>query len=225
MTDRLRERFPFLRWSILALCLDMLYYYVPKVITLNAASHDLTGALDRAAPFLPFFTVFYIGAFIQWGIYYLRIASGPAGKSAGYLVAEVMAKLACTFTFLVFPTSIVRPDAAGGGIFSFVLCFIYAVDAPTCLFPSIHCLMSWLSMRHVLSDRDLSVTRKTISVLFTILVCLSTVFIRQHFAADCFAGILLAEAGLALSGKMRLTGRFASRMETERTAVQIKKNK
>lgn len=55
---------------------------------------------------------------------------------------------------------------------------------------------------------------KWVNFVFSLLVCLSTVLVKQHVIVDIFAGIAVAELGLLLS---RL---YYDRKE-KRTAIQV----
>ena len=67
------------------------------------------------------------------------------------------------------------------------------------LFPSIHCLDSWLCWRFLVKIEWIPKWYKWINFLFTLLVCASTVLVKQHLLVDIFAGIAVAEIGLLLS--------------------------
>ena len=82
------------------------------------------------------------------------------------------------------------------------------------LCPSIHCLDSWLSWRFLVQCKKVPLWYKWVNFVFSLLVCLSTVLVKQHVIVDIFAGIAVAELGLLLS---RL---YYDRKE-KRTAIQV----
>lgn len=108
------------------------------------------------------------------------------------------AKLVCGVIFLLVPTTNVRPQL-GQGFFDFCLGAIYAMDQPTNLFPSIHCLESWICWRGIRNRMDISPIYRDFSGVFAILICISTLLTKQHVIADVFGGILLGEGMLYLS--------------------------
>ena len=71
------------------------------------------------------------------------------------------------------------------------------MDSPTNLFPSIHCLVSWLCAIG-LRGAKVSNWYKVFSYTFAIAVCVSTQLTKQHYIVDVFGGIALAEISLLL---------------------------
>jgi len=114
--------------------------------------------------------------------------------------ADAIAKLICLFFFLVYPTSMIRPEITGEDLFSDALSLIYRIDEANNLFPSIHCLESWLCFRAVCHMKGVSLSWKYFNGFSTIGVCLSTVLCKQHVAVDILGGILAVEIGLMISG-------------------------
>lgn len=60
-----------------------------------------------------------------------------------FCCSRYVSRLVCGVIFMVFPTTNVRPEVTGTGFSVFLLQFLYGLDQPTNLFPSIHCLVSW----------------------------------------------------------------------------------
>ena len=88
-------------------------------------------------------------------------------------------------------------------IFSQLVRFIYSVDAPVNLFPSIHCLESWCCIRAAYKMNFKTEKRTNYYRVATILMSLgifaSTLFIKQHVIADVFGGIAAFEIGMILA--------------------------
>ncbi len=73
---------------------------------------------------------------------------------------------------------------------------LYSLDTNTGVCPSLHCAYSIGIASVWLKEKSASVWIKTFVVIFVILICLSTMFIKQHSAVDFFAAIpvcILAE--------------------------------
>ena len=81
-----------------------------------------------------------------------------------------------------------------------MLQWLYTMDAPVTLFPSIHCLLSWLCWRGF-CKLEHPRWMNGLSLLFTLAVFASTVLVKQHYAADILGGVAVAELGLMLSGR------------------------
>ena len=71
--------------------------------------------------------------------------------------------------------------------------FVYAADPATNLFPSIHCLVSWMCFIGIRKQKHIPVWYKVFSAVFALLVFASTQFTKQHYIIDVFAGAAIAE--------------------------------
>ena len=121
------------------------------------------------------------------------------------------AALAMTATLLVsyafyalLQTYIDRPAVIGTDVFSQMIREVYAGDQPYNDFPSLHASLSTIFAIHWWKvDRRIGVP----VAIWTALIVVSTVFVKQHYVADMLAGVLLAfgtsRAALALMTKER----------------------
>lgn len=184
--------------------MNFLVYSGSKFITNSFPHYNASLLIDKLIPFLPIFISVYILAYVQWIVGYIVIAREEKNVCYQVCTAEIIAKLCCLFFFFVFPTTIVRPLIVGNGIWENLTRFIYSMDEPVNLFPSIHCLESWMCFRATLSLKKVSKGYKISMFIFTILVCLSTVFVKQHVFIDIIGGILVVEFGLFLAKKFQL---------------------
>lgn len=181
---------------LLCLGLNCAVYWGAMMLNGGKALEDATTALDRLIPCDSRWVLIYVGAFGFWAVNYILMAQGENWYEI--LTADVAAKLVCGVIFLLVPTTNVRPQL-GQGFFDFCLGAIYAMDQPTNLFPSIHCLESWICWRGIQNRVDISPIYRDFSGIFAILVCISTLLTKQHVIADVFGGILLGEGMLYLS--------------------------
>ena len=82
--------------------------------------------------------------------------------------------------------------AARPGLFNGMLKTIYAADGSDLafnLFPSYHCLISaycWLGVRN---RPEISKGFRVYSLVMVILICMSTVFTKQHYIIDTVGGL------------------------------------
>ena len=120
-----------------------------------------------------------------------------------FVLGDILSKVICLFFFILFPTTLTRPEITGTDIFSQLVRFIYSVDAPVNLFPSIHCLESWCCIRAAYKMNFKTEKRTNYYRVATILMSLgifaSTLFIKQHVIADVFGGIAAFEIGMILA--------------------------
>ena len=187
-----------------ALLLHFLCYYVPKLLLAGKEMIVFTTAWDEAVPLVPCFIVFYAGAFLQWAVYYLHLLFDRDARRYDFLASEMQAKLICAVLFVLWPITMVRSPLPEKGVFAWALGIIYAADSPICLFPSMHCLQSWMAMRYTLRAYPEKKLLCVSSVIFSLGVFASTVLVKQHLLPDVAAGILLAELCYRLAPKLGL---------------------
>lgn len=150
--------------------------------------------LDERVPLLCWTTIIYFGCYLFWIANYILIARQGEKPMYRLLSADFLAKIICLICFLLFPTTIVRPEIAGNGFWENTMRFLYWADEPSNLFPSIHCLTSWFCYIGIRGNRRVAKGYRMFSCLMALAVCISTLTTKQHVFVDVPAGILLAEA-------------------------------
>lgn len=189
---------------LLNLLIHFLTYLLPRMLPIEYTYHDMTCALDERTPFFAPLSVIYLLAFLQWALYWILLGRESNELRSRYLAGEWISKLLCMLVFIIYPTTLIRPAITGNGIFDRLTALIYLVDAPSNLFPSVHCLMSWLCLRSAFCSGRTPKWYRGISLVFTLLVFLSTVMIKQHVWVDVPSAVLAAEIGLLLAKRTGL---------------------
>lgn len=164
---------------------------------------SLETPLDTALPFLAPFVLFYVLAFVQWGLNYLLIARDSKELCYRFAFGNIIAKIICLFFFLLLPTTLARPEVTGTDLCSRLVRLIYTSDPPVNLFPSIHCLESWCCIRASFLLKKSNRAYQTATLIMSLGVFASTLFIKQHVIADVFGGIVVFEAGFWLAGRIQ----------------------
>ena len=177
------------------LILNAVAFWGTRLITDKMTHYDLSGVMDYHIPFIPVFIIPYVLAFVQWIVGYLVIARQGKEYCDKVMGGEMIAKLIVGIIFIAFPTIMLRGEVTGSDVFSQAVALLYKVDAPTNLFPSIHCLESYICMKSALEMKDVDGRYRISMVVMSILVFLSTVFIKQHVILDFFGAVIVAEAG------------------------------
>lgn len=194
---------------IMMLIINFVAFYGSRVINCGRPLHDLALPLDARVPFYQPFIVVYILAFPFWALnFYLIARESP--RHCGVIFGEQIAKMLCFICFMILPTGIECPKVVGNDVFSWLTRMIYAMDIPDNLFPSIHCLDSWLCWRGLRHCRRVGKGYKRFSLIFALLVFASTVLVKQHVLLDIPAAVLAGEIGLWLSARLRLGERYAA---------------
>lgn len=188
---------------------NFLVYCGTRFFTTGLRHYDIASSLDRKLPFVPFFIFFYVLAFAQWIIGYIMIGRGGREVVFRVFIGELIAKLIALAFFVFFPTTIdeLRPSVEslqGRGIWYDFTAFVYCLDAPDNLFPSIHCLESWVCFRGALKLKKMPKWYAYVMLVITLFVFASTVLVKQHVLADIAGGVAAVEIGLFISGRLPL---------------------
>lgn len=181
-------------WPTVAVfTLNTLAYTVSKLFNQNFTHYDLSISLDSKIPFVPWFVIFYVIAYAQWAWNYFFHARAGREEFYHIIITDLMAKMVCLIFFTVMPTVMVRPEITGNTLWDWGLKIIYFVDTPTNLFPSVHCLASWLAFRASLLMKNMPKWYPVCQLIISLLVFASTVLIKQHLFLDTISGVLLVE--------------------------------
>lgn len=176
--------------------LNTLIYNGTMILCADWHHYDLTTKLEEMVPLIPEWMYIYWGCFAFWIVNYImigRIYKNDKASFYRFVITDMSSRIVCAVFFIGFPTSNVRPDVPIEGFSTWLLNFLYRIDQPTNLFPSIHCLVSWLCFVGIRKSKKVPTWYKTASCVMAILVVLSTQFTKQHYWVDTVAGIVLAE--------------------------------
>lgn len=183
---------------------NRLAYGLGRLLGQGRFHHDLTMPADALFPFLPWTISVYFGCFLFWAAIYRVVSRRPRRESDRFFLAGLLAKGVCFLFFALLPTTNIRPEVTGTTVWDGLMRFLYRIDAPDNLFPSIHCMVSWLCWVGVRGKKDISVVWRGAALLMAVAVCLSTLTTRQHVLADAAGGILLGEFSYWIAGLERL---------------------
>lgn len=198
---------------IMCFVVNCLVYWVTQRLAGGMYHYDLTNSFDRAVPFMPQWVVIYILSYPFWVISY-AITSKKTSKEFWYrfAFADMLARVVCGIIFVAFPTTNIRPDIVGTGLMDLAMKFIYYMDVPYNLFPSIHCLASLMCYLGIRKCQDVPKWYKGFTLLFAVLIFASTQFTKQHYIVDVIGGVAIALICFAIStrtdGYKKLMGCF-----------------
>ena len=152
-------------------------------------------SLDQYIPFIPVFVVPYVFWFLYVGVglVFLCLWDKETFVPTIFLLCAGMA--IALLIYAVFPHGQpLRPAVTGTDPFSvFIRDVIYANDTNTNCCPSIHVLNQLAVHAGICHSRRLQNRRgiKAASLVATVLVCASTMLIKQHSILDVAAALLL----------------------------------
>ena len=151
--------------------------------------------LDDRIPFLPYFVIpYYLWyPFIFIPGFYFMFRDIPTFKLYMYNVI-----LGYSFALLIcalFPNGQnLRPaEFPANTLYTRMIWAIYSADTNTNVLPSMHVIGTLAVVSAVMhSPNTKNLLIRTSSIVLAVLICASTVFIKQHSILDIFAGILVS---------------------------------
>lgn len=182
---------------------------------------SLVTPLDRAMPFIKGFAIpysvwiFYIYACLIYfyikdrNVYYLTLGTYVVSALISYAI------------YSVFQTTVPRPVVTGDDPLSSLVKFIYSRDQPYNCFPSIHVFSSYLMIKSLIKSGFGNWINRLVIYMFSTLIILSTMFVKQHVILDVVGGIMLAEVVFQVLRRLQrvvLTNRGS---EVKRKSVSI----
>ena len=179
-------------------------FYGVRAINRGRVHYDLSIPLDGVIPYFAPAIIVYVLWYVQILVGFSLVARENRDVCYEVFTGEAVAKIITAVIFLALPTVMVRAEIPDGGFCNTLTGWIYAADEPNNLFPSIHCLESWLIFRALMKCKKVP---KGVTVgfgVFGVLVFASVLLVKQHVLVDIPSGIIVAEAGLFISRKLEL---------------------
>jgi len=188
-------------WVMLPFVVGMLWFTLLES-QLPIADYYVEVPLDDEIPFVPLFVVPYLGwyAYVGSALVYFFIKSPGAFVRMGMFLGMGMLVSCCVFA--LYPNGqMLRPVNPGSGIYGDIIRSIYRSDTSTNSLPSIHVIYSLAThaaiVHHMEWKRKFSPTRigpftlRIASFVSCMVICASTVLIKQHSVVDGVAALLV----------------------------------
>ena len=164
-------------------------------LRVEVAVHFKTATLDDKIPFLEIFIIPYLGWFAYCAIFFvmflLMYDMEDFFKNAAFLFTGMTAFLIISSIWpnIQYLRPVVMPR---DNVFTAMVSHLYMTDTPTNLWPSIHVYNAIGTHIAVANSNRYGKGIKRFSLVFSILIVLSTMFIKQHSVIDVLGGILFA---------------------------------
>lgn len=160
---------------------------------MNRETHSLETGLDLLIPFVPEFEFAYVVCYVLPLVPILVIVDRAQFNRllAAFIAVTTIAFLA----FILFPVRCPRPDFPIDSAATRLLSLEHALDRPVNNFPSLHAGVALLVF---LYSRGKSRVLDVFLFLAMLGICTGALFVKQHFAADIVAGLVLSAAVSAL---------------------------
>ena len=174
-------------WPVFGLAFLALERFRP-----HAAYHVMHCALDDAIPFSEWALIPYLLWFVYLigALAYTFFQDVPAFRRMMRFV--IVTYTAATVVYFIYPTQqLLRPEAfAHDNALTRAVAWFYTFDTNTNVCPSIHVLGSVAAMFGLLDCRKLQKPWVKFAVcVIALLICASTVFMKQHSILDVFVAI------------------------------------
>lgn len=161
--------------------------------------HIVHCPLDDMIPFCEWFVIPYLLWFLYIPAVFLFLFYHSKNEFYRICAYEFTGMTICLLIYTIFPNGLdLRlTEIEHGNILTELVQFLYKSDTPTNVCPSIHvfatlsahlCLIKSPHMKELKSRQKI----KKFSWVLTVLICLSTVFLKQHSVIDVICGILLS---------------------------------
>lgn len=184
-----------LSWSIGYLAVYLLWFrFLEATNTVNY--HVIHCRLDNLIPFNEYFIPFYLYWFVYIAFALILLLRDKKYSDEYFLYAVYLSvgMSICLLICTIFPNGTdfrpsINPDANWA---TRLVAMIYATDTPTNVFPSIHvynAVGTYIALsRHYKNNRVISF----FNFVSMIMICASTVFLKQHSVIDVAGGSLLS---------------------------------
>ena len=177
--------------SIALIVFQSVCYTLSKII--EGTPNIIGGEFDKIIPFniwfiLPY-CLWYFLIFIIPYYFYIKERELFKKYSLSYIFMSIIANI----IFVIYPTAVIRPEIVGSGILNSMAKIVFAIDNPPAnCFPSLHCAISFIWILYSFSSKKFTPTFKIFTIIISLLIIVSTLFIKQHVFIDAVGGIVLA---------------------------------
>ncbi len=176
-----------------------IFYFLTENLIPAEKCYPVHCWIDDIIPFQEIFVVPYVFWYglIVFSLVWFALYNPENFKTLSkYIIITQATAMVC---YILFPTrQDLRPaQLPRENVFSAIVNLLYTFDTNTGVCPSLHCAYSFGIASTWLKEKQAWTWWKVFVVVAVGLICLSTMFIKQHSAVDFFAAIpvgLLAEA-------------------------------
>lgn len=198
------------------------FFYCESVVT--NPKYIMFSPLDNYIPFIKEFVVMYVFWYFYMAIAFIYL--GMVSPDDFYkLFIFIFAGMTIAHTvYLIFPNGQnLRPQITGNDIFSMAVKYLYKIDTPTNVAPSVHVINSFAVYIAMANCHKLKGKRaiKMLLLACTIAISLSTMFIKQHSVVDVFWGVIVSAILYLLIYKLKYLAAFVKRYQQRNGGVYI----
>lgn len=184
-------------FSHLKLLCGWIVYFVLYFLTENLISpqtcYVVHSKLDDLIPFCEIFVIPYVGWYLLIIATLVYFALYDTDGFKRFQVFIIVCQMTAMVIYILFPNmQDLRPQTfERDNILTRLVGLLYTFDTNTNVCPSMHVAYSIGIASAWIKQRDVSKLWRFAVVVFAVLICLSTAFIKQHSVLDAFAAIPL----------------------------------
>ncbi|HIS55849.1 MAG TPA: phosphatase PAP2 family protein [Candidatus Fimimorpha excrementavium] len=151
-------------------------------------------SLDDKIPFVEYFIIPYLLWFLFFIVVYLYLGFTNKREYYQYFFLLAIGMTLFIIVSVIFPNGQnLRPEIdPDKNIFTAMVASIYKTDTSTNIFPSIHVYNAVVAQYAIMHNKQISRPWKISGFILTVLICLATVFLKQHSVIDGIGGIVMA---------------------------------
>ncbi len=172
---------------IITMGLQAVIYYLVKAFEVNFYVMETMVELPFIKQFVYFYDIWYPFIILNTFLIYKFNR-----KDFKYLITVMLlAGLLSHITFIIYPTMVLRPEINIKGLSDLILYITYKLDTPAvnCL-PSMHCVYCFATSFFILRSKEIKPKYRVLIVTISMLIVLSTMFIRQHIIEDALLALV-----------------------------------
>lgn len=190
------------QFSHLKLLAGWIVYFIMYFLTENlipaSSCHVMHCFIDDLIPFNEIFVIFYVSWYllIVGSLLYFMLYNIEGFKNLSKYI--IITQVVAVMVYIVYPSrQDLRPEVfADDNLLTQLVGLLYTADTNTGVCPSLHVAYSLGIASVWVKEKDVSILIRAFVVVLAVLICLSTMFIKQHSAVDVIAALplgLLAE--------------------------------
>lgn len=156
--------------------------------------------IDDAIPLVSAFIIPYVWSYAYWAMAPMAVSKCETKHFKNYLASYLFSCLLGAVILALAPTYMDR-EAEGlfitldDNFFEKLRQFWYTLDGAKIaynLLPSFHCINSTISYLGVCGRKEIPFWFRAYSLVITIVIYLSTMFVKQHYFLDVISGVAIA---------------------------------
>jgi len=148
---------------------------------------------DEKIPFIPNFIYIYNTFYPFMFLTLLYLFKHDEKTYMKGIISGIIGFIICDIIYLYYPTIMLRPPIPEtNALTNLILKITYFFDTPAVnCFPSIHCLFCFQIIFSYLKTKQISLKSKILTIIYSLLIILSTVLVKQHYVFDIISALLI----------------------------------